>query len=304
MKHVCNFSGGLCSFFAALRTVQEHGTLNVVWLFADTLIESRGLYEFNQRASELLGVPITRVSREETPWQLFRREGLIGNDRFPICSVRLKRQPLNAWMESNFEMDSRQDNFLLEAGTVVLGFDWTEAHRVAEFKRQHPTWRVSAPMTEEPIWDKCKMQAEAEKLGLPISDAYKWGLPHDNCGGRCVRAGQAHWARLLEVNPAGFEEWELEELATMEELKRREIVPMTVLKEKRNGETHSLTLREFRLRVEGGKTFDRNDWGGGCGCGGASAIGPVEAFPVLYGELRGKVQESHLWENPNAQPTP
>jgi len=275
MKHICNFSGGICSFWAAHRTIQAHGALNTVLLFADTLIESPQLYEFNQCASGVLGVPITRVSREETPWELFRREGLIGNNRFPICSVRLKREPLNNWMESNLEMDSRQDNFLLEAGTVVLGFDWSEHHRVTEFQEAHPTWRVSAPMTSEPIWDKCKMQREAEKIGLPISDNYKFGFSHDNCGGGCVRAGQAHWARLLEVKPETYDYWEREEFATMEELRRREIVPMTILKDRRGGHTRELSLREFRHRVEAGEEFDRHDWGG-CGCGGATISKPSE----------------------------
>lgn len=269
MKHIGNFSGGLCSFWAMHRTVQEFGSLDTILLFADTLIEGDQLYEFNRRASDLLGIPITRVSREETPWQLFRREGLIANNRFPICSVRLKREPLNEWMESNFEMDSRQDNFLLEAGTVVLGFDWSEHHRVKEFQDAHPTWRVRAPMTEEPIWDKCRMQREAERLGLPISDAYKQGFPHDNCGKRCVRAGQAHWARLLEVDPLGYDEWEVDELLTMDVLAARGITPFTVLKDRRGGTTKPLTLRDFRLRVEAGEKFDRHDWGG-CGCGGES----------------------------------
>src|SRR5882724_12765223 len=95
--HVVNFSGGLCSFWAAWRVVQRHGPEPVVLLFADTLVEDADLYAFNARASELLGVPITRLSTGEDPWTLFRRKGLIGNSRFPICSVMLKREPLDAW---------------------------------------------------------------------------------------------------------------------------------------------------------------------------------------------------------------
>lgn len=281
MNYIGNFSGGLCSFFAMLRIVKEHGPLNCVLLFADTLIESKGLYEFNLRASEHLGIPLTRVSKEETPWELFRREGMIANNRFPICSIRLKREPLNEWMEANFEMDMNQSNFLMGPATVVLGFDWTEQNRLREFQEAHPSWRACAPMTEEPIWDKCKMQAEAEKLGLPISDNYKWGLPHDNCGGRCVRAGMAHWARLLVVNPCAYTEWEDEEIFTQSELARRGIsnAQFTILKDRRNGETKPLTLRDFRKRVENGESFDREDWGG-CGCGGDSPSVKREANSV------------------------
>lgn len=268
MKYIVNFSGGLCSFWAAHRTIQSYGPLNTVLLFADTLIESKQLYEFNTRASDLLGVPITRVSREMTPWQLFRQEGLIANDRFPICSVMLKRDPLNEWMEGNFEMRHMQYNGLFETGCVVLGFDWTEEHRVKAFEKAHPDWMVSSPMCEEPLWDKCKMQSEASKLGLVISDNYKWGLPHDNCGGGCVRAGQAHWARLLEVNPNLYNDWENEEQFTLLYLKQRGIQPFTMMKETIKRKTSPLSLMELRERIQNGKKFDKYDWGG-CGCGGS-----------------------------------
>src|SRR4051812_43130943 len=97
MMHVVNFSGGLCSFLAAVRVAEKYGTSDLTLLFADTLVEDQELYDFNSRAAEYIGVPITRISRELTPWELFRRQGLIGNSRFPICSVYLKREPLDRW---------------------------------------------------------------------------------------------------------------------------------------------------------------------------------------------------------------
>jgi 3'-phosphoadenosine 5'-phosphosulfate sulfotransferase (PAPS reductase)/FAD synthetase len=72
MKHIVNFSGGFCSFFAAHRVVQRYGILDTVLLFADTLVEDDDTYEFLERSSELLGVPLTRISAELTPWDLFR----------------------------------------------------------------------------------------------------------------------------------------------------------------------------------------------------------------------------------------
>jgi hypothetical protein len=125
-------------------------------------------------------------------------------------------------------------------------------------------------MQYQPIWDKCKMQVEAEKLGLRLSDAYKKdGLPHDNCGGGCVRAGIAHWAHILIVRPEVFAEWEKEEWATAEYLRSQGVEPLSMLKDSRGGETNNLYLRDLRKLVEDGKKFDRHDWGG-CGCGGAS----------------------------------
>lgn len=260
MKHIVNFSGGLCSFWAAHRVVQRFGAKDVVLLFADTLIEDEELYIFNGKASEVLGVPITRISAELTPWQLFRQHGMIGNARFPICSVYLKREPLDEWRRKNcLEMDS----------IIYVGFDWTEQHRLDDLRSVKPSWRFEAPMTESPIWDKCKMQTEAEKLGLIIPKLYKLGFPHNNCGGRCVRAGISHWVHLYRTLPSRFKEWEDEEQLTMKELTERGIEPLSILKDRRGGTTKSMTLIELRHRIEAGEKLPEHDWGG-CGCGGAT----------------------------------
>ena len=267
MKHIVNFSGGLCSAWALKRVVDKEGANNVVALFADTLIEDPELDQFNKDWAKLCGVPITRICYGLSPWQLFRKEGIIGNARFKICSVRLKREMLNAWMASNCEMDSRQSNALFERGAVVLGMDWTEAHRVADFHAQHPTWLVYAPMTEAPIWDKCKMIRETEALGIHIPRLYRLNFPHNNCGGACVAAGISHFVHLLKVLPEIFAMWEHEELATLVEFRRRGIDDsFSILKDRRGGVTKSLLLRDLRSRVEAGEEFTKEDWGG-CGCG-------------------------------------
>jgi len=267
MKHVCNFSGGLCSFWAAYRVVQKYGPLDTVLLFADTLVESPDLYEFNQQASALLGVPVTRVSREMTPWQLFRREKMIGNNRFPICSVYLKREVLDEWLIDNFSMGSPE--FFKEPATLYLGFDWTEGHRVADMRKQHPDWRIEAPMTEEPIWDKCRMQNEAAKLGLPIAQAYMQGFPHNNCGKRCVRGGISHWVHLYHVDEPAFAEWEKEERFTAQQITNDGGTPWSMLKDRRGGVHNNLYLWQLRQRIEAGELMDKHDWGG-CGCGGTT----------------------------------
>lgn len=260
MKHVVNFSGGLCSFWAAHRVVQKYGPEDVVLLFADTLIEDADLYAFNDHASAILGVPITRVTTGETPWELFRREGLIANNSKPICSVRLKREPLDLWRRQNcIEMDT----------VIYVGFDWTESHRVKALRDELPEWTIEAPMTEEPIWDKCRMEREARALGLHIPRLYKLGFPHNNCGGRCVRAGISHWVHLLQTLPDKFAEWENDEWETAAHLRSRGIMPLSMLRDRRGGETKNLYLRDLRARVEAGEKFDRFDWGG-CGCGGAT----------------------------------
>lgn len=269
MKHIVNFSGGLCSFFASKRTIEKVGRPNTLNLFADTLYEHPDLYEFNLYAEKLLNLPLTRICEGLTPWQLFRREGLIGNDRFPICSTKLKREPLNDWMEAHFEMDSRQGNMLKEQAVVVLGFDYTEYNRVEDFQNQHPGWTVSAPMCDEPLWDKCRMIKEANKLGFKTPELYALGFPHNNCGGGCVKAGISHFVHLYRTKPKVFTQWENEEQTTLAEFEKRGVSNghFTILKDRREGTIKPLSLRTLRERIESGEKFAMNDWGG-CGCGG------------------------------------
>ena len=235
------------------------------------MIEDADLYKFNERAAQLLRNPITRISRELSPWELFRREGLLGNNRFPICSVKLKREPLNGWMASRYELDRNQTNALMEDGTVVLGFDATEYNRVQDFQAQHPTWRVVAPMTEEPLWDKCRMIAEAERLGFTRQRLYTLGFPHNNCGGGCVKAGISHFVNLYHRLPEVFWKWAAEELYTRDWMRERGVSnwKFTILKETHNKVVKSLLLIELAYRIKSGEQFATNEWGG-CGCGGAN----------------------------------
>jgi hypothetical protein len=256
MKHIVNFSGGACAFWAAHRVIAQHGTKDVTLLFADVLIEDEDLYAFNKWSEGILGVPITRVCDGRTPWQVFREEGFIGNSRTAICSMRLKREPLDLWHRQNaLEMDS----------TIYLGFDATEWNRLKDIRAKRPAWRIEAPMTEPPLWDKCKIIDECAKLGFPKQKLYELGFPHNNCGGRCVTAGISHWVHLLKVLPDRYLEWENEEQVTMADFDTRGIEFKTMLKDRRGGITKNLSLKDLRIRVESGETFDRHDWGG-CGC--------------------------------------
>lgn len=259
MKRIVNFSGGLCSFWTAMRVVERFGPIGVVLLFADVLIEDAELYRFNEQCAKILGIPITRICEGRTPWELFRDHKMIGNSRFPICSIYLKREPLDEWHRQNcMEMDS----------IIYIGFDWTEAARLRAMREAKPFWNIEAPMTEPPLWDKCKMISEAEKLGIEIPRLYRLGFPHNNCGGRCVRAGISHFVHLLKVLPDAFLEWEDEEIKTQEVLREHDacLAHFTILKDRRRGEMKSLSLRELRLRVEAGEKFSETNWGG-CGCG-------------------------------------
>jgi hypothetical protein len=250
-NHIVSYSGGVCSFWAAHRVIDKFGSGNVKLLFADVLMEDEDLYRFNQDVAEYFGIPITRISREKTPWQLFNDRQMIGNSRFPLCSVKLKRELLDDWI----------DRHCLVRETVrYVGLDWTEEHRLIALQEALYPWQFIAPMIEKPLWDKCKMLDELRLLGIKPPRLYDLGFPHNNCGGFCVKAGQAQFAQLLKHMPERYAFHEDEEQKL-----RRKVGNYSILKDRRNAESKPLTLRRLRKRIEAGESFDRDDWGG-CGC--------------------------------------
>lgn len=258
LNHVVNISGGIVSFLAGCRVVESEGRSNVTLLFADVMMEDEDLYRFNKDASDYLGIPITRVSLEMTPWELFKKEGMIGNSRSPLCSVKLKREILDKWHRSH----------CLEFDTIIyVGIDWTESHRLDRLRESKPTWRIEAPMCSEPFLDKCQMVEAVRAKGLVPPRLYGMGFPHNNCGGFCVKAGQAHFAHLLKAMPERYAFHEKQEEETRQLLRSRNVSSWdySVLKDRRGGKTQTLTLRQLRESIEAGKSFDRHDWGG-CGC--------------------------------------
>lgn len=253
MRHIVNFSGGVCSFWAAHRVIAKHGRENVTLLFADTLEEDWDLYRFLDDAAIALGVPVTRVSKGEGVWDLFDKKGMIGNSARPTCSVILKREVLDAW---------RKEHCVEYDTTVYIGLDWTETHRVEPTRSALSEWRVEFPMMEEPLWDKCKMLEELRRLGIKQPRLYDLGFPHNNCGGACVKAGHAHFAHLLRLLPAKYAQWEGRERAWRDRVGK----DFSVLTDRRgDGVKKPFTLEQLRKNIEAGKWYDPDDWGG-CGC--------------------------------------
>ena len=253
MKHIVNFSGGVCSFWAAHRVIQQHGTKDVTLLFADTLEEDWDLYRFLDDAALALGVPVTRVSKGISVWDLFDKRRMISNSKKPVCSHVLKRDVLDAWRKKHcLEYDT----------TIYIGLDWTETHRVAPTRFALKEWRVEFPMMDEPLWDKCRMLEELRRLGIKVPRLYELGFPHNNCGGCCVKAGHAHFAHLLRTLRGRYAQWEGRERVWRERVGKN----FTVLTDRSgDGIKKPLTLEQFRKNVEAGKDYDRDDWGG-CGC--------------------------------------
>lgn len=269
-RAIVQFSGGVGSWAAARRTVERFD--DVTLLFADTLIEDADLYRFLDDAERDLGIPITRISDGRNPWEVFRDRKFIGNTRVDPCSLVLKRELLRAWIDEHGDPDDT---------TIVLGIDWSEIHRLQQAIPRWKPWTLIAPLCDESEWGNGKdvYLAELAAAGIKPPRLYEMGFPHNNCGGFCVKAGQAQFKLLLDKMPERYLAHEREEEATRVHIGKdvsilrdrsqkgiaeyeAEHGPITGQADK----TVPLTLRRFRERLGvDASDYDAEEWGG-CGC--------------------------------------
>jgi len=249
------WSGGITSWATARHVIREHGAASTTLLFADTNAEDETLYAWNEAASTQLGVPITRVAdpQERDPWQVFEDKRWLGNTRIAQCSLELKLKPCRGWLTANTDPAST---------TLYVGIDWTEPHRIPGNRAGWAPWPVEYPLTEPPYYDKNQLLAEARAAGLPMPRLYDLGFAHNNCGGACVKGGQAQWARLLKVFPERYARAE----AAEEKMRRLLGKDVSILRDRTGGDTKPLTLAALRQRIE--QQPDQLDLfdEGGCGC--------------------------------------
>jgi 3'-phosphoadenosine 5'-phosphosulfate sulfotransferase (PAPS reductase)/FAD synthetase len=249
------YSGGALSWAAAMRTVERHGRENTTLLFTDTSMEDEDLYRFLADSVTHLGLPFVRLVDGRTPWDVYRDERLIGNSRMDPCSKVLKRKLAQAWLREN-----------APGAALVFGIDWTEMHRLDGLRERYGKMghAVEAPMCDAPWMTKGDVFRWMKAEGLRPSRMYDFGFAHDNCGGYCCRAGAGHFLNLLRVLPDRYAVHEGKEQDMREFLGK----DVSVLRDRANGGTKPLTLRELRERHEAGdKTLSLfDDEIGGCGC--------------------------------------
>lgn len=247
------FSSGLSSWGAAWKLKRDRGTVEgMVLLFADTLIEDEDNYRFLHEAAVNIGAPLIRIAEGRTPGQVMLDKRFLGNSKCDPCSELLKRKLLGKWTERYCKPDKT---------TLVFGISWDEEHRLKRLQARKPKWKCVAPLCEFPFYTKRDLLRIAEREGLKPPRMYGMGFPHANCGGFCIKAGQATFRLLLQHFPERYAEHE-----RWEEQMRGLVGNRTILKDRRGGTMKRLTLRQFRGRLE----RDQNDCDpyeyGGCGC--------------------------------------
>lgn len=251
MRYAVSFSGGVGSFAAACISVEEVGHKNVDLIFCDTTIEDLDLYRFIVESAAKLNCNLVRLKDGRDPWRVFKDKKYQGNTRTAHCSTELKQKPFREFISHNYDGDT----------TIVFGFDWTETHRHDRaVKNWHP-YIVDSPLIRKSVpKEDCLEYLKEYDIELP--KLYKLGFTHNNCGGFCVKAGQAHYARLLHQLP---------EVYLYHENKQQELMALVpnvrpFLRITVNKELRYLTLREFREMLTAGYIqVDKYDVGG-CGC--------------------------------------
>ena len=262
MNHIVMFSGGIGSWAAAKRVaVNVKPEDRFVLLFSDVkgntkdphIGEDEDTYRFIEDAAKNIGGELVILREGRDIWQLFSDQKFLGNSRVANCSKILKQRPARKWL---------QEHCKPEETTIYVGIDWTEMHRLPAIIKNYKPYVAVAPLIEPPYVDKETWIKLAASEGLKPPRLYSLGFAHNNCGGGCVRAGQAQFKQLYETMPERFKVWEEKEQEIIAEIGK----PVSILTEMVKGEKRPLPLVELRRRIdEKNALIDELDFGG-CGC--------------------------------------
>lgn len=252
--HVVSFSGGMGSFAEAYYCVQEFGKENVVLLFCDTLTEDPDLYRFVDECVKFLDCRFVRLSREKTIWELFKEQKFIANSRLDLCSRILKRDLMSKeWLPDTY--GTPEGGLSCE---VHVGIDFSEHHRLTRIQEvTYPKIYRSLLVEKGLIVNK----DFSEQFGIRRPYLYTLGLPHNNCGGMCIKAGLGQFKLLFEQLPDRYMYHEQQEAETIA-LGAKPFLRKTTNKVKRY-----LTMKEYREEyLEQGKAEEDKYDIGGCAC--------------------------------------
>ena len=268
MKHVVMFSGGIGSWAAAKMVAAKHGTEDLYLVFTDVkgnaesvhIGEDEDTYRFLEDAVKNIGGTYIYINEGRDIWEVFKDKKFLGNSRLAHCSFDLKQKPARKWLNENCDPEDT---------TVYVGIDWTETHRLPAIVKNYLPYKAVAPLAEpyyhretRMYFDKPELIEWAKSEGLTPPRLYSLGFSHNNCGGGCVRAGQAQFKKLLEIMPERFAMWEAKEQEIIKHIGK----DVSILMDMKDGVRRSLPLVELRRRVEDQPQLVDDDDLGGCGC--------------------------------------
>lgn len=237
MRHVISIGGGLASTMELPeRVIAQFGRDNTDLLMCRLPNEDPDVWKLVASVERALGVEVKMIGLELTPIDIFFQERILGNSMVDPCSRILKREYLAQYMDEHYD---RKDTIL------HVGITHEEIDRMLAITKNWTKqgWKVDAPLShDETVTRKWLMDKCLNKFGF-VPRLYLMGMSHNNCGGACIKAGHAQWARLLWYLPEVYGWWEAEENEF-----RRTIGEYTILSEGRI--KRPLTLTELRLRLQ------------------------------------------------------
>lgn len=195
---VVGFSGGVTSAWCAGWALRTYPRDEVVLLWHDTKEEHPDTYRFLREMAAALQMPITERSDGRSVTQLFRDEGMLGNNQNTMCSRVLKAEPCARFVD---ELKSQGHEVV-----KVVGYSAKEPKRVTRMVGHCAAQGIAVrfPIIEERVskqecsdWCQCMM-------GVRPSEQYK-DFEHANCEG-CVKGGRDYWLRVHAKRPHIFEQ--------------------------------------------------------------------------------------------------
>lgn len=214
-NHIIKFSGGKSSFTVAAWVKEKYPNHNVILYFNDVMWEDEDLYRFNLEVSEKLQLPLLVQSRGITPPQLMVLKCYLANNLAGICSEELKIKVAmrffkkgivpeeEHWVNKQYLKQSihvERDDEWFKNTTLYFGIGWEEAHRENPIFTNWQPFDVQFPLMEE--IDDRSVYFERYNIAEPIM--YKQNFTHNNCAGRCVKAGKGHHQNFLMQRPDEF----------------------------------------------------------------------------------------------------
>lgn len=208
-NHIIFFSGGKASLAVADFVKESFPEDNILLYFTDTLWESPDLYRFIHEASYKLQLPLLIHGSGLNPIQLMFEKKLVYNSMIGDCSKILKqkvsrdflkkgiRPVMEEWQNQQF---LKQDDFVTDA-VLYFGIGFDEMHREPAIRKNWQPFQVEMPLIERNIWK----DEVLKKYDIRQPVLYDYGFSHNNCNGRCVKAGQGHYKLLKERMPNVFQ---------------------------------------------------------------------------------------------------
>lgn len=232
------------------------------------------LADLRERAMEAIPELIWIVEGRD-PWEIYRDSRFLGNSGADPCSRIAKREVFADWRSAHCH---REGELFGPPDVFLVGIGDHEAHRFygdetsVGILRANAAdgWRYEAPLlTPCQPGEESLFYAPLEALGIQTPRLYGMGYMHNNCGGFCCKAGQAHWANRFRIQPERF---------AYDAMMERKIVAYlgggyAMMTDRRGGEKKPMTLDAFRERLlsDPKKKYEYAPGESGCGCMGVSA---------------------------------